>query len=97
MGKDIIQIALSLFLKYGFKSVTMDDIAQEMRVSKKTIYAHFPNKESLVMKSSEFHFNMVMNHMNYLALFLMKLVWNNKYMMINFRKRQIKRELDVCR
>jgi len=64
MEKNIIQIALSLFLKYGFKSVTMDDIAEKMRVSKKTIYAHFPNKESLVMKSSEFHFNMVMNHMN---------------------------------
>jgi len=63
MEENIIQNALALFLKYGFKSVTMDDIAQEMRVSKKTIYVHFPNKESLVMKSSEFQIDMVMSGM----------------------------------
>lgn len=35
-------------MKLGFKSVTMDDIATEMGISKKTIYSHFKNKTSLV-------------------------------------------------
>jgi AcrR family transcriptional regulator len=32
----------------GFKSVTMDDIANEMGISKKTIYTHFNNKQTIV-------------------------------------------------
>ena len=37
-----------MFLKLGFKSVTMDDIACEMCISKKTIYKYFSNKELLI-------------------------------------------------
>ena len=37
-----------MFLNLGFKSVTMDDIAHEMGISKKTIYAHYTNKTQLV-------------------------------------------------
>lgn len=42
-----------MFLKLGFKSVTMDDIAGEMCISKKTIYKFFCNKEVLVMEATE--------------------------------------------
>lgn len=42
-----------MFLKIGFKSVTMDDIAKEMGISKKTIYKHFENKELLVEAATE--------------------------------------------
>lgn len=41
-----------MFLNYGFKSVTMDDIANEMGISKKTIYSHFNNKTHLVEEST---------------------------------------------
>ena len=41
-----------MFLNYGFKSVTMDDIANEMGISKKTIYAHFENKTKLVEETT---------------------------------------------
>ncbi len=41
-----------MFLNLGFKSVTMDDLAQEMGISKKTIYSHFKNKTELVEKST---------------------------------------------
>ena len=41
-----------MFLNLGFKSVTMDDIASEMGISKKTIYAHFSTKIKLVEASS---------------------------------------------
>ncbi len=48
MREKIVQKATDLFLKLGFKSVTMDDIANEMAISKKTIYTHFKNKTALV-------------------------------------------------
>ncbi|SRX52841.1 TetR/AcrR family transcriptional regulator [Aequorivita sp. CIP111184] len=48
MKEKIIQKSTDLFLKLGFKSVTMDDIANEMAISKKTIYTHFKNKTALV-------------------------------------------------
>ena len=48
MRDKIINKAAELFLSLGFKSVTMDDIANEMAISKKTIYVHFANKTKLV-------------------------------------------------
>jgi AcrR family transcriptional regulator len=44
----IISEADKLFSKYGFKSVTMDDIAKHLGMSKKTIYQHFSDKDELV-------------------------------------------------
>ena len=51
MKQKILKTAVDMFLNYGFKSVTMDDIANEMGISKKTIYVHFPNKTKLSQKS----------------------------------------------
>ncbi|MCH2195873.1 TetR/AcrR family transcriptional regulator [Kordia sp.] len=48
MKEKITITATELFLNLGFKSVTMDDIANEMGISKKTIYTHFNNKTALV-------------------------------------------------
>ena len=48
MREQIILKSADLFLNLGFKSVTMDDIANEMGISKKTIYVHFSNKTKLV-------------------------------------------------
>lgn len=48
MKDQILEKATDMFLTLGFKSVTMDDIASEMGISKKTIYQHFSNKDSLV-------------------------------------------------
>ncbi|MGQ7946140.1 TetR/AcrR family transcriptional regulator [Flavobacterium sp. WC2509] len=53
MKEKITSKASDLFLKLGFKSVTMDDIASEMCISKKTIYKYFCNKEVLIEKSTE--------------------------------------------
>lgn len=52
MKEKIISKASELFLKLGFKSVTMDDIAGEMCISKKTIYNYFCNKEVLIEEST---------------------------------------------
>ena len=53
MKEKIIRKASDLFLKLGFKSVTMDDIAGEMCISKKTIYKYFCNKEILIEETTE--------------------------------------------
>ena len=37
-----------LFLRYGIKSVSMDDIARQLGMSKKTLYQYFENKAALV-------------------------------------------------
>ena len=52
MKDKIMSKASDLFLKLGFKSVTMDDIAGEMCISKKTIYKYFCNKEILIEEST---------------------------------------------
>ena len=48
MKEKILHNATEMFLNIGFKSVTMDDIATNSGISKKTIYAHFANKIQLV-------------------------------------------------
>ena len=53
MKDKIIKKATDMFLKIGFKSVTMDDIACEMCISKKTIYKYFSNKEKLIEEGTE--------------------------------------------
>lgn len=53
MKDKIIKKATDMFLKLGFKSVTMDDIANEMCISKKTIYKYFSNKEKLIEEGTE--------------------------------------------
>ena len=53
MKEKIIAKATDMFLKLGFKSITMDDIACEMCISKKTIYKYFINKEVLIAESTE--------------------------------------------
>lgn len=40
--------AETLFRRYGLRSVTMDDIARELGISKKTLYQHFENKGDLI-------------------------------------------------
>ena len=45
----IIQGGEDLFLKAGIKSVTMDDIAKQLGISKKTIYHFFKDKNELVI------------------------------------------------
>jgi AcrR family transcriptional regulator len=45
--------AMELFMKYGIKSVSMDDLAKELGVSKKTIYNEIENKEALISRLLE--------------------------------------------
>jgi TetR/AcrR family transcriptional regulator, cholesterol catabolism regulator len=44
----ILEQVRKLYIRYGIKSVTMDDVAQHLCISKKTLYEHFKDKEDLV-------------------------------------------------
>jgi AcrR family transcriptional regulator len=44
----IVAAARIHFFNHGFRSVTMDDLAEELGISKKTLYAHFPGKFDLL-------------------------------------------------
>jgi len=48
----IIEGAEQLFMRYGVRSVSMDDVAREVSVSKKTIYQHFNHKDDLVTETA---------------------------------------------
>jgi TetR/AcrR family transcriptional regulator, cholesterol catabolism regulator len=47
---EILLKAAEVFMRYGIRSVTMDDLARELSVSKKTIYMYFPDKDALVQE-----------------------------------------------
>lgn len=59
MREKIVHRATELFLSLGVKSVTMDDIANELGISKKTIYVHFENKTQLVVASTSEVFEII--------------------------------------
>jgi AcrR family transcriptional regulator len=57
MKERILSKADELFCRYGIRSVTMDEIANQLGISKKTIYLSFADKDELVLEV----FNALMN------------------------------------
>lgn len=88
----ILSTCAEMFLTLGFKSVTMDDIAQKLGISKKTLYTHFPNKETLVNACVFYFFEYVTGEIRKITektstpieelyeikLFMMQLIKNEK-------------------
>ncbi|MHC1704520.1 MAG: TetR/AcrR family transcriptional regulator [Tenuifilaceae bacterium] len=57
MNEDLKNILLKvreLYMKYGIKSITMDDVARELGISKKTLYQLVSDKDDLVGKFIDF-------------------------------------------
>jgi AcrR family transcriptional regulator len=54
--KKIIEESIELFMKNGVRSVTMDDIAKDLGISKKTIYRHFKDKGEIILLSTSMYF-----------------------------------------
>lgn len=50
----IIELSEEKFFKDGFYKTTMDEIAEELKISKKTIYKFFPSKEDLVKSVAKY-------------------------------------------
>ena len=51
--------AEELFMQYGIRSVSMDDIANNLGMSKKTLYQYFADKDELVEAVVDAHINIV--------------------------------------
>jgi len=62
----IIANATDLFLTKGFKSVTMDDLASSLGMSKKTIYSYFETKNLLVNAVTDYLFDIISTGINYI-------------------------------
>jgi AcrR family transcriptional regulator len=52
---NIIQTSHDLFMRFSIKSITMDDIAKQLSISKKTIYQYFKDKNDLVLHVTRAH------------------------------------------
>ncbi|MCW3122864.1 MAG: TetR/AcrR family transcriptional regulator [Flavipsychrobacter sp.] len=57
----ILGASAELFSQYGFKTITMDDIARRAGISKKTLYQHFANKQEVVNESVVWYKNNTTN------------------------------------
>ena len=64
MKEKIIQKAAELHFKYGIKNVTMDQIAHELGISKKTIYTYFLNKHDLVAQTVDYIFDKIQSEID---------------------------------
>ena len=58
MKHSITQKALTYFLQYGFKTFTMDDLANSLGISKKTLYEQFASKNDLVEATLDYALEM---------------------------------------
>lgn len=55
----ILEAARKIFFKHGFEIVSMDEIAKAAKVSKRTVYDHFQNKEKLFEAILVKHWNQI--------------------------------------
>ncbi|MBO0950346.1 TetR/AcrR family transcriptional regulator [Fibrella sp. HMF5405] len=55
MKDKILAESAKLLWKYGVRTITMDDIARRLGISKKTIYLHFSDKEDIVYQAVKHH------------------------------------------
>lgn len=63
----IVAVAHERFMASGFNSVTMDDIARELGMSKKTLYEFFPGKTELLREAMKFKCDNWQKEMNAIA------------------------------
>lgn len=58
----ILTVAADSFRQYGFKTITMDDIARRAGISKKTLYQHFTSKPDVVLATMIWYQEHIHNH-----------------------------------
>ena len=59
----ILSVATDAFRQYGFKTITMDDIARKAGLSKKTLYQHFASKTDVVKAAVMWHREQVQGYL----------------------------------
>src|SRR5205085_7941658 len=64
----LLRGAEELFFKYGVRSVSMDDIARHLSVSKKTLYQYFADKDEIVTQLALAHLTMIKSRFDGIAI-----------------------------
>ena len=52
--QELLECSITNFIKFGSKRFSMNELASELGISKKTIYKHFKNKDELISKGIRF-------------------------------------------
>jgi len=68
MKEKIIKKSAEMHFAYGIKNVTMDQLAQEMGISKKTIYKYFENKTDLVRHTVDYIFDTIQSRIDQICM-----------------------------
>lgn len=88
----VIDTARELFVKYGYRKVSMDEIASSSGVTKKTIYTYFKDKEDLfsyfVKEELDKMKNVIDDNIKNNSSFI-EVVANNVYQMLLFKKNSL--------
>lgn len=63
----LIEAARVLFTRNGYDRTTMTDIAREAKKGRRTLYVHFPNKESLLRRVIEMELNKILDVLRAIA------------------------------
>lgn len=62
--QEIIEAAFQVFMRYGYRRTTMDDIAQQVGLSRPTLYLTFPNKDAIFRAVVEAGFERLLNEID---------------------------------
>jgi TetR/AcrR family transcriptional regulator, cholesterol catabolism regulator len=62
--RKVINTAWGMFRKFGVRSVSMDDVAREMSISKKTLYQCFRDKNELIVKTLDMDLELIESKVN---------------------------------
>ena len=63
----VLDAADHLLARYGYKKMTMDDLAEQARVGRRTIYLHFPSKEEVALATIDRRMGRLVAHLETLA------------------------------
>lgn len=66
--KELLEYAIENFTKFGSKRFSMDELAQSLGISKKTIYKHFNSKEELVTESLQLFLEKIKGNVDHYIL-----------------------------
>ena len=90
----VIEKARDLFRHYGYKKVSMDEVAKEANVTKKTIYTYFKDKEDLFKYFIKEELDIMREEINKQEksdMSFISIVSSNIYLMLKFRN-----DSDLC-
>jgi AcrR family transcriptional regulator len=92
MLNKICLVTEKLFVRYGIRSVTMDVVAKELGISKKTLYQYVADKDDLVNKTIIFHLDAI----DHIITTVMLKETNAIQQILNIAELMIGMHRDIC-